>query len=100
MERDMRVDGRRRQTGSGRSGRRSLAATPSAPVSRADIASYVGKLASELVELARLAELKTLAYLADMVRLEAEQQADVIRKREGALIGAGQSNETRPPGSR
>ncbi|MDP3544954.1 MAG: hypothetical protein Q8S29_02125 [Phreatobacter sp.] len=96
----MRVDGRRRQTGSGRSGRRSLAATPSAPVSRADIASYVGKLASELVELARLAEFKTLAYLADMVRLEAEQQAEIIREREGGQRACAQSSDTRPPGSR
>ncbi|MGU9981882.1 hypothetical protein ACJ4V0_17765 [Phreatobacter sp. HK31-P] len=96
----MRVDGRRRQIGNGRSERRVPAAPSAAPVSRADIASYVGKLASELVELARLAELRTLAYLADMVRLEAEQQAEIIREREGGQRACAQSSDTRPPGSR
>ncbi len=96
----MRANGRRHQTGGGRSDRRVSAAPSTARVSRADIASYVAKLASELVELARLAELKTLAYLADIVRLEAEQQAEVIRGQEAALQAQAQSSDTRPPGSR
>jgi len=96
----MRVNGRRHQTGNGRSEGRVAAAQSAAPVSRADIASYVGKLASELVELARLADLKTLSYLADLVRLEAEQQAEAIRHREAAVRGCAQSSDTLPPASR
>jgi len=49
------------------------------------------------VELARLAELKTLAYLADMARLEAQHQAEVIGTRQEA---ADHNSVTRPPGSR
>lgn len=96
----MRGNDRRRQTGTSRSDRRAPAATAPVHANRADIAAYVGRLAKELVELARLAELKTLAYLADMVRLEAEQQVELIRARENGPPAAGQSSDTRPPGSR
>lgn len=96
----MRGNGRRRQAGTTRADRRASAATAPVQTSRADIAAYVGRLAKELVELARLAELKTLAYLADMVRLEAEQQVELIREREGHPAPAGQSSDIRPPGSR
>jgi len=96
----MRGNDRRRQTGIARSNRRESAAPVPVHTSRADIAAYVGRLAKELVELARLAELKTLAYLADMVRLEAEQQVELIRAREELPPAAVQSSETRPPGSR
>lgn len=96
----MRGNGRRRQSATARSERRASAVSAPANTSRADIAAYVGRLAKELVELARLAELKTLAYLADMVRLEAEQQVELIRARENLPPSSGHSSDTRPPGSR
>jgi hypothetical protein len=45
---------------------------------RADLAAYVANLAAELASLARAADLRTLAYLTDMVRLEAEQQCAIL----------------------
>jgi hypothetical protein len=40
-----------------------------------EIAAFIATMATEMVALAEIADLKTLAYLADMVRLEAEAQA-------------------------
>lgn len=99
---DQRMTGgdRRRPNGAGRSGR-TARATPAGPVAgRADVAAYIGRLASELVELARAAEFRTLAYLADMVRLEAEQQVLMIGTRETGPAGPDQRRATRPPESR
>lgn len=64
-----------------------------------DVAAYVARLAAEMVDLARAADLHLLAYLADMTRLEAEQQARLLR-RSAVTSGAAQASETRPPGSR
>jgi hypothetical protein len=53
---------------------------------RADLAAYIANLAAELATLARAADLRTLAYLTEMVRLEAEQQhaiLEAMRPQEG-----------------
>lgn len=50
-------------------------------IGREDVAAYVARLAAEMVDLARAADLHVLAYLADMTRLEAEQQARLLRRR-------------------
>lgn len=44
-------------------------------VERRDVALYVAAIATELVALSKLSGLETLAYLADMMRVEAEHQA-------------------------
>ncbi|WP_043879154.1 hypothetical protein [Azorhizobium caulinodans] len=46
--------------------------------------AYVGPLAGELARLARAHHLPTLAYLLDMVRLEAKGQASVHPLKPGA----------------
>lgn len=48
------------------------------PIGRADLAAYIAQLADELVVLARAADLRTLSYLIDMVRVEAEHQVDAL----------------------
>jgi hypothetical protein len=90
--------GGRRWTGS-QNVRDGRAAAASPHVRREELAAYLAKLAGEMVELARAADLHLLAYLADMTRLEAEQQARVLR-RNGRSGPPRQSSETRPPGSR
>lgn len=52
---------------------------------RADLALQIARLAGEMVELARLGEFRTLAYLADMARMEAEEQARLLRRRTGRV---------------
>lgn len=90
--------GGRRRTGSDEI-RRQTAATLPTHVGREEVAVYLAKLAGEMVELARAADLHLVAYLADMARLEAEQQARLMRRPSG--VGpTPQSSETRPPGSR
>lgn len=66
---------------------------------REDVATYLARLAGEMVELARVADLHLLAYLADMTRLEAEQQARQLR-RSGTFGQPSQASDTRPPESR
>ncbi len=73
-------------------------ASPSS-VGRDDVAAYLAKLAAEMVDLAQAADLHLLAYLADMTRLEAEQQARALR-RSALASGGSQVSDTRPPGSR
>ena len=69
--------GRRRPQSRG--GQPSAAGGPSR-IGREDVAAYVARLAAEMVDLARAADLPVLAYLADMTRLEAEQQARLLRR--------------------
>lgn len=88
-------DGGRRRSGM-RSGRAGTAPAVPPRLGRQDVASYVAKLAAEMVELARVADLHLLAYLADMTRLEAEQQARLLRR----SAQAAQARDTRPPESR
>lgn len=66
---------------------------------RAELAGYIATLAAELVTLARAADLRTLAYLTDMVRLEAEHQGAVLRAGEGSRSAADQASDTRPAAS-
>lgn len=54
---------------------------------RTEVALYIARLAAEMVELARLAEFRTLAYLADMVRMEADQQVRAGKRRGGPAKG-------------
>jgi hypothetical protein len=70
-----------KRTGRDQTSRRPLTAD------RTEVALYIGRLAAEMVELARLAEFRTLAYLADMVRMEADQQARAGRRRGGSVKG-------------
>ncbi|AVO45191.1 hypothetical protein C6569_09020 [Phreatobacter cathodiphilus] len=76
-----------------------MAAAASPRVGREDVAAYVARLAAEMVELARVADLHLLAYLADMTRLEAEQQVRLLR-RTPQIGPAPQARDTRPPESR
>jgi hypothetical protein len=46
---------------------------PAAPPSRVDTAHYIEEMAGELSRLARNANLELLAYLLDMVKLEARK---------------------------
>ncbi|MCZ8315014.1 hypothetical protein [Phreatobacter sp.] len=41
----------------------------------------IARLAAEMLDLARLGDFKTLAYLVDMARMEADEQARVLRRR-------------------
>lgn len=59
--------------------------TPGESIDRSDLAAYIANLASELVSLARVADLRTLAYLTDMVRIEAEQQLALLRERDDSV---------------
>lgn len=90
--------GGRRWTGL-QNARRGGVGAASPHVRREELAVYLAKLAGEMVDLARAADLHLLAYLADMTRLEAEQQARLMR-RNGRSGPPAQSSETRPPGSR
>jgi hypothetical protein len=45
----------------------------------------IARLAGDMVELARLGEFRMLAYLADMARMEAEEQARLLRRRTGRV---------------
>ncbi|MBL8569926.1 MAG: hypothetical protein JNK84_12715 [Phreatobacter sp.] len=70
---------------------------------RADLAAYIGNLATELANLARTADLRALYYLLDMVRLEAEQQHAFLEARrapESESQGGDQASDTRPAASR
>ncbi|MCA0318509.1 MAG: hypothetical protein LCH88_10610 [Proteobacteria bacterium] len=70
---------------------------------RADLAAYIGSLAAELADLARAADLRTLHYLLDMVRLEAEQKHAFLEARrasESESRDGGQTSDTRPAASR
>lgn len=90
-------DGARRRRGS-RGAREGVAPAAPSHVRREDVAGYVARLAAEMVELARVADLHLLAYLPDMTRLEAEQQARLLRRNPQAT--APQARDTRPPESR
>lgn len=90
--------GGRRWTGS-RNVRDGGSAPARPHVRREELAAYLAKLAGEMVDLARAADLHLLAYLADMARLEAEQQARLMRRDSRAGLPP-QGSETRPPGSR
>jgi hypothetical protein len=70
------------------------------PLDRADLAAYIANLAAELVALSRIADLRTLAYLTDMVRLEAEHQLAALNNRGKAPATDDQASETRPAESR
>lgn len=48
---------------------------------RAELALQIARLAAEMLDLARLGDFKTLAYLVDMARMEADEQARVLRRR-------------------
>jgi hypothetical protein len=74
-------------------------ATDFPPLDRSDLAAYIANLAAELVALSRIADLRTLAYLTDMVRLEAEHQLAVLKSREAGAKNGDQASETRPAGS-
>jgi hypothetical protein len=57
----------------------------------ADIANYIGEVATELRELARYSGLVTLSYILDLAILEAEQAAGpqtggVPEDKQGALV--------------
>ncbi len=92
------------QRAAGRSPDIRRSAPPSAadfpPLDRSDLAAYIANLAAELVALSRIADLRTLAYLTDMVRLEAEHQQAALKSRGKAPATGDQASETRPPESR
>lgn len=92
-------DGGRRRPRTRRGSPEATGAAVPSRVGRDDLAAYLAKLAAEMVDLARAADLHLLAYLADMTRLEAEQQARALR-RSALASGASQASDTRPPGSR
>ncbi len=70
------------------------------PLDRSDLAAYIANLAAELVALSRVADLRTLAYLTDMVRLEAEHQLASLKSRKNSASAGDQTRDTRPAASR
>lgn len=56
---------------------------PSGSPSDADICAYIAELCAELRHLARKPRLRTIDYLLDMARLEAERTAKELRAADG-----------------
>ncbi len=61
-------------------------------MSRAATAGYISAISADLAAMARRDKLETLAYLLDMVRLEAEASAQ-----DGGSAATAQINATSPP---
>lgn len=68
------------------------------PVDRGELSAYLAAATAELAGLAHAGGFRTLGFLTDMARMEAERlAASFARSGEEA---ADQGSETRPPGSR
>lgn len=60
---------------------------PPAPPTDAETCAYIAELCAELRHLARKPRLRTIDYLLDMARLEAERTAKALRADAGAPDG-------------
>ncbi|WP_439575454.1 hypothetical protein [Phreatobacter sp.] len=68
------------------------------PVDRAELSAYLAAATAELAGLAHAGGFRTLGFLTDMARMEAERLAATFARLDPGE--ADQTSETRPPGSR
>ena len=69
------------------------------PVDRGELSAYLAAATAELAGLAHAGGFRTLGFLTDLARMEAERLAATF-VRQPAPAGDDQASETRPPGSR
>lgn len=70
------------------------------PVDRGELAAYLAAATAELAGLAHAGGFRTLGFLTDMARMEAERLAATFAREPEPPRSDDQTSDTRPPGSR
>lgn len=70
------------------------------PVDRGELSAYLAAATAELAGLAHAGGFRTLGFLTDMARMEAERLAATFARTTEPPRADDQTSDTRPPGSR